>query len=147
RERGEDERDRAGYQELVPEGGEGLRVVLAGSADDEHQPESVALDGRREQARRIVQPRDGRPVCVDRPAPGGSQLGGAQQRRRLERPRGVEHATTTVQQLGEALPRLDQPPAALARKGAGLAYEGPEIVRADRERGVECGPEVGLDRR
>jgi hypothetical protein len=61
--RGEQERDRAGDEELGAQVAERLGTVLAGRADDEHAP----VDRHREQPRRLVEAGNGRHVDEARP--------------------------------------------------------------------------------
>jgi hypothetical protein len=135
---GQDERDRTGDQQLVPEARERLPVVLARGADDEHEAPAVATDRRREQPRGLVQA--GRPgaVAERRPASRGCQLVGRQQRRGPERRRRLKHPAPPVEELRVALAALDQV-AGLGHvdRRARIAHERGEILRVQPQVAVE----------
>ena len=111
-ERGEEERDRAGDQELVAEARQRLRPILAGRADDE----DAGSDRDGQQPRRLVEPRQRRAVRVERVPTGLAHLGRLQQRHRPERTGRLEHVSARVEELGVALSALDEAAARVLRE-------------------------------
>ena len=135
-ERREQERDRARDQQLVAEARKRLEIVLPGCSDDE----DAAGYGNREQTRGIVETGHGGAVLVCR----ALDCGGVQQRSDPQRAGRVEHVSGPVEELREALARLDQA-AAARRERSVFANEGREVVGSHLQRGVELGSEVGLE--
>ena len=139
-ERREQQRDRAADEERGTEAAQRLGPVLARRADDQH----AVAERDREQPCRLVEPGHGGPVAERRGAGRRCELGWAQQARRAERTRRVEHPAVGGHKLGERLAALDQR-AARRLQRAVAPHQRREVLRARAELLVECPAEVGGD--
>ena len=135
---GEDQRDRAGDQQLVAKARKRFGVVLSGRADDEHRPPASMRDGRGEQTRPLVETGHRRHVEVGWRSLCGAQLYRGKERFAAERSCRVEYAPIRGDQLRVALAALHQAAAAVAgERRLGVADKRGQVLRAQLQLAVE----------
>ncbi len=132
------ERDRAGDQELVAQASQRLRAVLAGDPDDEHEALPAPRDVGGEDARRLVEARHRAAVREELAGQRPPHLVGTEHGCAAERRGRVQHAPAPGEDLRVALPRLDEAAAVLRLEWrARPADEHREVVGAQPQLPVE----------